>query len=308
MKPLPAESRGSDLRFLLTERDLPPLDGNRFPIRLFTLDGLGVDGRRLVDDLAPSFARLPWDDYDVPRDRVRYLKARFPDAAARLDRHLHDLWTGAPGAALPADLIARLEPSERATFDAVEPYRRRAIARFRLEKGDGRWLPRRVPIDGFAQRSPVAGDVRTIRRVFAPMDPQVADHPGFRTLLTSVARLIGILHPGRSALEITCHQMRVECAPGRAATNAPEGIHQDGADYIVSAIVLERAGVVGGESRVYGPDRERVLLARTLAPGEGLFQADAGSPLWHDVTPVRPSGDGPGVRGIVGFDIRWAEG
>lgn len=311
MKTLPAESRGSDLRFLLTERDLPTLDGKRFPIRLFSLDGLGVDAERFVDDLAPSFARLPWDPYDVPRDRVRWLKARFPDASDRLDRFLHACWSDPAGSELPDDLLARLAPDERALLDAMSPYRRRAIARFRLHAAGSAWESLRVPVDGFTQRSPVAGDVRTVRRVFAPMDDAVAGHPEFVRLLAALGHVAQDHWSSVRVWEVTCHQMRLECGAGAAASNAPEGIHQDGADAIVSAIVVEREGVTGGESRIYGPDRRRVLLARTLEVGEGLFQADARSPLWHDVTPVRLSGGGVGVRSIVGFDLRavgWAGG
>ena len=41
----------------------------------------------------------------------------------------------------------------------------------------------------------------------------------------------------------------------------------------------------------------------------GVFQADAGSPLWHDVTPITfdpESGEPEGVRSIFGLDIRLA--
>jgi len=86
----------------------------------------------------------------------------------------------------------------------------------------------------------------------------------------------------------------------------PEGIHQDGADYIISGLVMEREGIVGGESTVYGPDRSTPYLRTVLQPGQGLFQADAGSPLWHGVSPIRvdPDSDQPeGHRSIFGFDI-----
>jgi len=90
------------------------------------------------------------------------------------------------------------------------------------------------------------------------------------------------------------------------ADNAPEGIHQDGADYIVSALVIERRNVQGGTSIIYGPDKQTIYLTVTLQPGQGIFQADQGSDLWHDVTPIvleLNSSGGEGVRNILGFDI-----
>jgi hypothetical protein len=92
-------------------------------------------------------------------------------------------------------------------------------------------------------------------------------------------------------------------------TNAPEGIHQDGSDYIVSALVIERRGVVGGESIVLGPDKRTEYLRHTLQEGQGIFQADVGSPLWHWATPVRPAAPSSGeeaVRNILGYDVHQA--
>lgn len=69
---------------------------------------------------------------------------------------------------------------------------------------------------------------------------------------------------------------------------------------------IERDGVVGGESVVYGPDKRTEYLRHTLHEGQGIFQADAGSPLWHWATPVHVSDAAEartGVRNIVGFDV-----
>jgi hypothetical protein len=64
--------------------------------------------------------------------------------------------------------------------------------------------------------------------------------------------------------------------------------------------VIERAGIVGGESIVYGPDKKTEYLRRTLQAGEGIFQADKGSELWHYVTSIQGgSGDAPPITGIA---------
>jgi hypothetical protein len=110
-------------------------------------------------------------------------------------------------------------------------------------------------------------------------------------------------------LHVTCWQTGIVATPERAGTNSPEGIHQDGADFIVSALVVDRENIAGGTSRVFAPDKQTEHLEVTLKPGEGIFQADAGSTLWHDVTPIRvenPS-DGIGVRNLFGFDIDVVE-
>ncbi|MCB0335058.1 MAG: 2OG-Fe dioxygenase family protein [Bdellovibrionales bacterium] len=81
--------------------------------------------------------------------------------------------------------------------------------------------------------------------------------------------------------------------------------HQDGADFIVSALVVDRDNITGGTSRVFADDTETIVLEHTLEPGVGIFQEDAGSRLWHDVTPVTlaDSTKGEGKRSLIGFDI-----
>ena len=70
--------------------------------------------------------------------------------------------------------------------------------------------------------------------------------------------------------------------------------------------MVERSNIAGGVSVVTSDDPQRVLLEHTLQPGEGLFQADVNSSLWHDVTPARlldTKSSEVGVRNIFGFDI-----
>lgn len=69
-------------------------------------------------------------------------------------------------------------------------------------------------------------------------------------------------------------------------TNSPEGVHQDGCEYIVSALVIDRFNVTGGESRVYCSNQEKMILSHVLNEGEGLLHADKHSSLWHEVTPI----------------------
>ena len=100
------------------------------------------------------------------------------------------------------------------------------------------------------------------------------------------------------------HQVRQIVGPNaRRADNAPEGIHRDGADWIISALVVQRVGVLGGESVVYDPARRRLFRAR-LRAGEGLLQDDR--QLWHDVSQIRLAPrHARGVRDLFGLDLFW---
>lgn len=293
--PSPLESHGSDSRLL------------EYPARVFTLEQLGIDRTRFLTEFSPSFRSLPWDFYDVRREHLQRLFCAFPEEHFRLQKFLVGYWTGKAALADIMDLWERLPLAERTALEAVTPYRRRAMARFRLERRGSGWHREHLPDDTpFSQGKPDTADLRSLPRVFAPIDSALTDHPLFIQLQEGVARLVAEVRPDVHTLILTTHQMGVVCHPGQVRTNSPEGIHQDGADYIVSALVVERQGVTGGTSRVFGADRETLLLSHTLQPGEGLFQADAGSPLWHDVTPIQlcDLSAKEGFRSIFGLDIR----
>ena len=72
------------------------------------------------------------------------------------------------------------------------------------------------------------------------------------------------MHPDKTHFDISLHQVRQICYPGLESHNSPEGIHRDGADYIVSALVLNRFNVQDGESIIYTPDKKHILFQDIL--------------------------------------------
>ena len=139
------------------------------------------------------------------------------------------------------------------------------------------------------------------------MSSLVTSHPEFKKLLVRIAEIVEGIHKKPEELSITTHQVGIVARHGKFGDNSPEGIHQDGVDYIVSALVVERKSIQGGMSNVYGADRKTLYLTTTLHPGEGIFQTDKGSPFWHNVTPISLNHGNPycsvGERNIFGFDI-----
>ena len=96
------------------------------------------------------------------------------------------------------------------------------------------------------------------------------------------------------------------------AENAPEGIHEDGANYIISALVINRENIKGGTSQIHENTKVGLQLIHeeTLAPGQFIFQADTGEEilfdcdLWHYVTPIQAiQKTHKGYRDIIGLDI-----
>jgi len=186
----------------------------------------------------------------------------------------------------------------------LTPYRRRAIASFMAEMTrDNGWRIARQPSSIFRMN---VADRRSSGRTFHEMSDAVIRDADFQKLLGGIAQMTRCVRPDVRRLKITAHQISIVARSDAPASNSPEGIHQDGADFIVSALVVARKNIGGGVSNIYGPDRATRYLSVMLKPGQGIFQADAGSQLWHDVTPIKVAQSlnvSTGVRNIFGFDI-----
>lgn len=101
---------------------------------------------------------------------------------------------------------------------------------------------------------------------------------------------------------VDVHQVRQMVYPGHVSTNSPEGIHRDGADCIVSAFVLNRVNITGGDSVVYNTQKTPMYIT-TLNPGFGLFQEDR--ELYHFVTGIHSQNNCIGYRDIIGLDFKY---
>jgi hypothetical protein len=284
------------------------------PLRVFTLEGLGIDKDRFLSFLRPTFSLLHIDQYDPKRNRLAFLKKRFPEESRRLDEFLVEQYSEHADLDAIADLLARLAPGDLQEFDRIglTNRRKRSIARFQLRRNEhssglpsDSWGVKRVGAREFRQNVG-ANDSRSLVRKFREAPEFVTDFLPMQHLIRCLANMVLELRPDTRALEMNLHQMFVFADMMSVGDNAPEGIHQDGTDFIVSALVIERAGILGGESIVYGPDKKTEYLRRTLQAGEGIFQADKGSELWHYVTSIKEDPETPpdyGHRSIIGFDI-----
>ena len=116
--------------------------------------------------------------------------------------------------------------------------------------------------------------------------------------------IISLVHYYESSIKqiiIDVHQVRLLSYNNQPSDNAPEGIHQDGADYIISALVLNKCNIENDHSIIY--DKNKKELYRTnLNLGEFIFQDDKN--LWHDITPLKAIENYNGYRDILGFDIK----
>jgi hypothetical protein len=287
------------MKFICHGVVMPRVPVNDLPVHIFRLSELGVDTDAFVKDVRPSFDRLEWDRYDSMKAQLAYLTGLdepIGSHARRVQDHM-----GVDRLALHDELLSTLPPEVRAITDTMLPFRRRAMRKFRLERvGEADWWATCSADGTFVQ--PVS-DYRKQTRVFSLIEHDVANHPGIVKMLASAAETAHASQPDVKSFDAVLHQVAVVARPGMAGFPAPEGVHQDGAPYIVSAIVVERHAITGGISKIYNCRNTPPVVETQLQAGEGIFQADAGTDLWHEITPISLEREGIGHRMTFGIDL-----
>lgn len=172
----------------------------------------------------------------------------------------------------------------------------------------------RQPVESFTQQVE-EDDVRSWPRVFSEAPKHHVETPLLRSFLLAIAHKVQQFTPDRiKEIQFVVHFMSVKATIQTAGDNSPEGAHEDGADFIVSALVINRKNLKGGESQIiekFEDGTKEIICKRILQPGEFVFQADTGeekiygNDLWHHVSPfyVADETKPEGWRDIIGFDI-----
>ncbi|WP_158700937.1 2OG-Fe dioxygenase family protein [Phytohalomonas tamaricis] len=277
----------------------------RSPVYCFSVRDFDIDVEHFVAHISDAFYDLPWDEYLVRQQKIEFLKQRL--SGNQLNGLGDEFWSRFYQGDIDEMSETLLLSSLHTGCPSFLPTRRRAISLFELTLSDRRWQVERRSCSGFGQCNALVDDARrqdyrVSPRNFAELDDSLVNDD-LITLLRSVASRVHEARPDVPRLEIAVHHTQIVVRPGESATNAPEGIHQDGMDYIVSALVVERNNIQGGTSIVYASDKRTRLFETTLQSGQGLFQPDRGSDLWHTVTPIQPVNEAPGYRSSIGFDI-----
>ncbi|WP_280691657.1 2OG-Fe dioxygenase family protein [Kitasatospora sp. GAS204B] len=136
-----------------------------------------------------------------------------------------------------------------------------------------------------------------IRRVYEPIKVD------FTPLIAFGVKELGL--DRSEAWQINVHQNRTKADGGKPGPLTPEGVHHDGHEFVMIA-VLNKENVAGGMTRLWHEGDEAPFWTGTLEPGQAVLLDDRG--LAHDVTDVLSADGRPGHRDIVIIAFsRWAE-
>lgn len=161
-------------------------------------------------------------------------------------------------------------------------YRRRRYAVFSAEGNTG--AIRQEPHQPHYQSldyNPLNGG---IAREFEPISPEVVQSDTMQRILRFGLKLFDALMPNHS-WHIECHQFRIEASAGEQGKPTPEGVHRDGVDYVLVAMI-RRVNIQSGTTTMHDLE-QRTLDSFTLTdPLDCAIVND-----WrcmHGVTPIEP--------------------
>ncbi len=124
-----------------------------------------------------------------------------------------------------------------------------------------------------------------VDRWFAPVEDAVVCNPVCTGLLDFGRAVADGLHP-ETPWFVEMHQFRVEAKPGTPGLPTPEGVHHDGVDVVLIAM-LARTNLAGGETLV--TDDAGAELARFTLDGMLDLAIMDDHRVMHGVTPVEPA-------------------
>lgn len=106
--------------------------------------------------------------------------------------------------------------------------------------------------------------------------------------------------------QINVHQNRSRATIEKPGWLTPEGVHQDGHEFVMIA-VLRRHSVTGGETRLWrAKDAPEPFWRGILQPGQAVLLDDRA--VWHDVSDISPENGQSGFRDIlITAFSRWSE-
>jgi len=125
-----------------------------------------------------------------------------------------------------------------------------------------------------------------IYREFEAFKKETLENP----LLTGIINYIAseISFSNEKQWRIQAHQFRIQANADEAGQPTPEGVHRDGADFIL-IMVLNRKNISGGENHIYDDSKKLVFSGTLENAGNAVLIDDR--IVWHGVSEVYPVDD-----------------
>lgn len=282
------------------------------PVQLINTHDLSFDYQQIKASYQKYYEKhYAWDYYLLRQNQLAFITANTTIKITKDHKNIFsEYFLGNADINALSPLIKHFSKDQLERFNAIKPTRKRLISEYEITLNSNDWDIQRQKARPFKQTYGKLADesknpvYSVSERSFKEL-PKAMQTKELTQLLCAISqRLHDQLTSKPAKFNIVVHHTIVFCYPDMHGSNAPEGIHQDGIDFIISAFVLERKNILGGKSIIYGKDKKTPIFQGTLMPGQGILQPDKNSELWHSVTPIEcDSGDNIGYRSTLGFDI-----
>jgi hypothetical protein len=205
--------------------------------------------------------------------------------------------------------LARHWERLRADWDSLEPdkflkdgatFRRRRYGRYYWSPKDDVLLS--LPNECYFQPEDQNSYAGGIDRQFAPLLAGSVENPFLLELIRCSFDQLPVESERRlQSWEVRVHQIRIVSTPSQIGEPAPEGIHQDGTDFLTLHLV-HRDNVDGAESTIYDLDRNPIFRYTMTNSMDTLILED--SRVMHGVTSVLSAdGKSTATRDLLGIDF-----
>jgi hypothetical protein len=127
-----------------------------------------------------------------------------------------------------------------------------------------------------------------IERWFAPVTEAIGAHPAMQAILRTCFDLFDGLTPQGTrppVWHVETHQFRIEAKAGAEGRPTPEGLHQDGVDWVL-VLLIARENVASGMTSIHDLAKRNIGNFTLTRPFDAAFVDD--SRVSHGVTPVEP--------------------
>lgn len=140
-----------------------------------------------------------------------------------------------------------------------------------------------------------------IARHYEPIAAEVLAGATMQSLIRLGCELFGRLAPFYP-WHIEVHQFRIEAQEGGSGLPTPQGVHQDGVNYVLM-VMVQRQNLVNGSTAIYDKHKIKVDEFTLQQPLDLAIVND--EHVFHGVTPiVQLSTDAPAIRDVLVITFR----
>lgn len=193
-----------------------------------------------------------------------------------------------------------LEIDEYILQKEKKQYRKRRYGSYMYDVSKNKLYPNKH--ESFFQNENINSAYGGIERVFAPIEMHILNNSFLHEIIKADFSKLPLRDRKSSdSWFVGVHLFRVETKKDEVGYATPEGVHQDGHDFVVQHMI-KRTNISGGESTIYNLNKEEIESITLTAMMDSCFVND--KKVMHSVSEVKSYNDNEvGYRDMLILDF-----